>query len=42
MKEKDKGVLEEIEIFKFGGVRLKLINHFVGFISCQICLYFNN
>ena len=23
-------------------VRLNLINHPVGFISCQICLYFSN
>ena len=23
-------------------VRLNLINHLVGFIPCQICLYFNN
>ena len=23
-------------------VRLNLINHLVGFISCQICLYFSN
>ena len=24
------------------GVRLNLINHLVGFIPCQICLYFSN
>ena len=23
-------------------VRLNVINHLVGFIPCQICLYFNN
>ena len=23
-------------------VRLNLINHLVGFIPCQICLYFSN
>ena len=26
----------------FVSVRLNLINHFVGFIPCQICLYFSN
>ena len=25
-----------------GIVRLNFINHFVGFIPCQICLYFSN
>ena len=24
------------------GVRLNLINHLVGFIPCQICLYFSS
>ena len=29
--------LQDIEV-----VRLNLINHIIGFIPCQICLYFNN
>ena len=27
---------------KNNSVKLNLINHFVGFIPCQICLYFSN
>ena len=40
------GLLEMVAKIVFGlleivFVRLNLINHLVGFISCQICLYFS-
>ena len=32
----------ELESIGIVDVRLNLINHLVGFIPCQICLYFSN
>ena len=37
-KKKKKSYFHHLFVF----VRLNLINHLVGFIPCQICLYFSN
>ena len=34
--------LSKLKLNIFIAVRLNLINHLVGFIPCQICVYFNN
>ena len=34
--------IQFLKISKYVVVRLNLINHLVGFIPCQICLYFSN
>ena len=37
-----KNKLRSTQFLKMGPIRLNLINHLVGFIPCQSCLYFSN